>query len=285
MRSPAVLLALSPLIALGAASCQDNRKASEQGAADEVGKLAALVKEDVAQVRKGLPLGATKLGAVLEADPGADLAGLQRAIVGARNQVPDLSVAKSTFFSFADPSGLVLRSEADPDMLANKSVVAAFPVLEKALDPASPPVEVFGEMAEMRGVRVGPDFTWVVAAPVKDPGGKLKGLFVTGWSFRRYAYFLEEAAKRDQRDRAEKEEKKSVPILYAFAVKGRKAYGAPLCPDVDAQAIEGLDVVAKTASGPYRGTVDVTGRTFGVAAERTPDLADDAAVAVMMSEL
>lgn len=274
-----------PVLAASALGCENTRAISEQTSAEMVAKLVPIVKEDVEQVRKGLPEGAAKLGATLEAEPGANLPGLQRSIQGARGAVHDLEVAKSTFFSFADATGTVLRSEADPDMLAGKSVFAAFPPLKKASEPGSGLVEAFGEMQEARGVKTGPDLQWVAAHPVKDAGGQVKGVFVTGWSFRRFAYHLEETAKRELADSTKKAGKKLVPLIYVFALKGKKAYGAPVTPDVNAQAIEALDLVAKTASGPYKGTVDITGRMFGLAAQRTPELGDDAAVAVITSEL
>ena len=52
-----------------------------------------------------------------------------------------------------------------------------------------------------------------------------------------------------------------------------------------AEAIERLDPLAKAASGLWRGQVEITGRTFGVAAQRTPELAEDTGIAVMMSEI
>lgn len=277
-------LALTALATL-AAGCDDAAKVSEQTAADEVARLLPVVKKDVEQVRNGLPQGAAKLATLIDPDPGANLLGLQQAIAGARASVQDLAFAKSTFFSFADPSGVVLRSEADPDMLASKSVIAAFPALKKALEPTAGLVETFGEMAEMRGVRTGPDHQWVVAHPVKGDDGKLRGLFVTGWSYRRFAYHLEETAKGHLRDRAEREGRSTLPVLYVFALKAGKAYGAMMTPDVNAEAVEKLDLLPKTASGPYRGRVDIAGRTFGIGAARTPELGDDAAVAVLVSEL
>src|SRR4051812_40193080 len=112
--------AVAALISTGAVACDDPHK-TEEDAADQVSRLVVLVKEDVEQVRRGLPQGAKKLGLLLEPDAGNNLVSLQRSIGAARSAVKDLDVAKSTFFSFADPSGIVLRSEADPDMLAGKS--------------------------------------------------------------------------------------------------------------------------------------------------------------------
>jgi hypothetical protein len=276
-------LALTSIFAIS--GCEDSGKIAQEKSVKEVAKLLSIVKEDVDQMRHGLPEGAAKLGKLLEPDPGANLAALQKAIQTARAQVKELDLSKGTFFSFADPSGVVLRSEADPDTLAGKSVVAAFPALKKALEPTSGVVEAFGEMSEMRGVRTGADAQWVLAHPVKDGDGHLTGMFVTGWSFRRFAYHLEEMAKRHLVDDAQRDEKKRVPLIYVFALKGKKAYGAPVTPDVNADAVEKLDLVAKTAGGPAAGVVDITGRAFGYAAQRTPDLADDAGIAVIMSEL
>jgi hypothetical protein len=77
-----------------------------------------------------------------------------------------------------------------------------------------------------------------------------------------------------------------VPIAYVFLLKGNKAYGSPLLSaDVNAQALEGLGLLEKTSAGPYKGNIEITGRTFGVAAQRTPELGDDAAVAVLLSEI
>ncbi|KYF72970.1 hypothetical protein BE17_48325 [Sorangium cellulosum] len=273
------------LAATVASACQEDGKTSQKHAAELCAKLAPVVAEDVGQVRTGLPAGAAKLAALVDTDPGANLLGLQRAIAGARASVKELEFAKSTFFSFTDPSGTVLRSEADPDMLANRSVLASFPELRKVLEPNSGVVEAFGEMQEMRGVRNGPDVQWVAAHPVKASDGELKGLFVTGWSFRAYAYRLQEAAKRDIAEIAKRDGLKSTPLLYVFAWKGAKAYGGPVTPDVNTEALEKLDLPAKTASGPWSGTVEIAGRTFGAAAQRVPELAADAGVAALVSTL
>jgi hypothetical protein len=277
---PATLTALA---ALGLIGCEDKRKASEQSAVDELSRLAPVVKEDVEQVRKGLPVGAAKLAALIDADTLGNPAGLQKAIASARAGVKDLDIAKSTFFSFADATGTVLRSEADPDLLAGKSVTKPFPSLQKALEADSGNVEVFGEMQEMRGLRTGQDLAWIVAHPVKD-GDKVKGMFVTGWSFRLFARHLEETAKRHLTEATQKENKRNVPIAYVFMIKAGKAYGTPLTPEVNAQTIESLGVIEKTATGPFRTNLEITGRSFGLAAQRTPELGADAAVAVLLSE-
>ncbi len=57
---------------------------------------------------------------MLDADTLASPAGVQKAITRTRTLVKDLDVAKSTFFSYADNPGRVVRSEADPDVLAGQ---------------------------------------------------------------------------------------------------------------------------------------------------------------------
>jgi hypothetical protein len=276
-----LLVALAPAVA----GCDGNTKANEAIATEELKKLLPIAKESAAQVRRGLPEGALKLGTLLETDPGANLAGLQKAIQSARGSVKDLDLAKTTFFSFADTTGVVLRSEVDPDLLAQKSVFAAFPALKKAAEPTSGVVEVYGEMQEMRGVRTGPDHHWVLAHPVKAPDGAVKGLFVTGWSYRRLVEYLENTAKRSIIERTKQHGKKNEPLVYVFVVKDQKAYGAPVTPDVSAQAIEKLDLIPKTAQGPHTGSVQITERSFGIAADRTPDLGENTALAVIISEI
>lgn len=277
-----------PLIAFAAlalAGCDDGKKLSEKEAFEEVAHIAPIVKEDVEQVRKGLPAGVVKLAQKADADMFGNNSALQKAVADSRAAVKELDVAKSTFFAITDATGTVLRSETDPDMLAGKSVITPFPALEKALDPAAGVVEAFGEMVEMRGLRTGQDLAWVAVHPMKDDKG-LKGLFVTGWSFRKYAAYLDDKAKRHVSEISVKAEKKTVPIVYVFLFKGSKAYGSPLLSaDVNAQAIEGLGILEKTSAGPYKGNIEITGRNFGVAAQRTPELGDDAAVVVLLSEI
>jgi len=273
------------LVVLAVNGCDDGRKLAEQSATEALAKLAPVLAEDVAQVRRGLPEGAAKLGPMLDDDTTASLVGLQKAITRTRLLVPDLDVAKGTFFSYADATGTVLRSETDPDVLAKKSLLAAFPALKKATDPGGGLTEAWGEMTELRGVRNGPDRIWIAAAPVKDDKGQIKGMFVTGWSLRAYARRLENSATLAVREAAEKAGRKNPPLVYVFVVKGKSAYGTPVTPDVNAQAIEGLDLIGKTAGGPYHGTLEITGRGFGVAGVRAPELGADAALAVLASEI
>ncbi len=283
VRIPASLAPLA--LALTLTACDDGRKLAEQAAADTLPKLAPVLQQDVTEVRRGLPLGADKLGPMLDPDTLASPVGVQKAISRTRALVPDLDVAKSTFFSYADATGTVVRSETDPDVLAGKSLVAAFPPLKKAIDPGGGLTDAWGELKDLRGVKNGPDLEWVVAAPVKDDKGQLKGVFVTGWSLRLYVRRLETSATAAVREAAEKAGKKNPPIVYVFLVKGKTAYGTPVAPDVNAHALEALDLVGKAAAGPYRGTLEITGRGFGVAAMRVPELGDDAVLAVLTSEI
>jgi hypothetical protein len=264
--------------------CDDGKKAAEKSVSEAIARLAPVVKEDVEQVRKGLPEASKKMGQLLENETGDDINSVQRAVGTARASVHDFAVSKVTFLSYADTTGTVIKSEDNLDYLAHKNVFGPFPVLKKAADPASGLVETFGEMPEMRGVKTGPDLVWVVAHPIKSKDEKLKGVFVTGWSYRLFARHLEDAVKRDMAEQTAKEGKKYSPILYVFVLKGGKAYGGIQTPDINMQAVEAQNLIEKTAQGPYKSTIELTNRSFAVGAVRTPELGDDAGIALLLSD-
>ncbi len=279
---PTSLRAFALVTLVASAACSDDGAASVEQASWTLTQIRPLIERDVKQVKDGLPQGADLLSRHLADDPGADPAELQRRIKAARENVQDLAFSKGTFFSFTTPDGTVLRSESDPDRLVEKNVLGPFPALKKALDPGAGVVFTSGEMEETRGVRTGPDLTWVAAhaVPAKE-GAAPRGLFVTGWSFRAYAFYLEEAARRALSDEARKQEKNRTPVAYAYLARSGKVYGAPVSPDINAEALAKADVSAKAKDGPWRGTIPIDGRIFGVAAERVPELGEDTTLAVI----
>jgi len=277
---------LAATIAIVAPACSDDGAAAEEQAVWTLTQVHPLVARDVGQVRDGLPRGAELMAKHIADDPGADLAELQRRIKSARANVDDLSFSKGTFFSFTEPSGTVVRSEADPDRLVEKNILDAFPGLKKALEPGAGVVEATGAMEAMRGVRTGPDISWVAAhavgpKPGSPQGAPPRGLFVTGWSYRAYAFYLEEAARRALTDEARKQEKNRTPLAYVYLAHGGEVYGAPVSPDVNSDALRKLDVATRAKDGPYKGRMDITGRVFGVAAQRAPELGGDATLVVI----
>ncbi len=284
MRPDTAVSFVVPVLLASLAGCADPAK-QEQIAVDVLAKVAPLADADAAQVRRGLPDGAKKLGEHIDSEPDTNLVALQRTVLGARVNTEDLRTSKCTFFSFADTSGVVLRSEIDPDNLAQKQLFKVFPGLKKALEPSAGIAEAWGDMEEMRIAKMGPEYQWVVAHAVKDKEGQTKGLFVTGWSLRRFAYHVDQAAKAELIKVAENQRAVKVPLVYAFIIKDGKAYGGPMAPDVNARALEGLDLPTKTQSGAYRGHVEVTGRMFGVAAQKAPNIGESVILSIMISEV
>src|SRR5450432_2247184 len=142
------LLARGLAIALLGAGCSESSKVSERKATSHVERLAKLADDDVEEVRRGLPRGARALGRIWEGkgDPEADPGSVGRALERVRSEDHDLEIAKSTFFALADDRGTVLRSDLEPDQLAGKSLVAAYPALVKVL--AGEPIESRGSMPE-----------------------------------------------------------------------------------------------------------------------------------------
>src|SRR4051794_19691202 len=100
-------------LAVAAAGCTDKGKASETAARTDVAAVAALAEKDVAEVERGLPAGAEKLSALWSkgADPHQDLPAVRSALLRVRRDVPDLTIAKSTFFALADDKGIAVRND------------------------------------------------------------------------------------------------------------------------------------------------------------------------------
>jgi hypothetical protein len=139
-------------------------------------------------------------------------------------------------------------------------------------------------MDALRGVKRGPDVAWVVAMGV--PGaddGKARGIYLTGWSMRLYARGLEAQVRSKMGDISKERGDKTVPLAYAYVVKGKVAYGDPDAPDVNAEKLVELDVVAKSQGGDFKTHLEIEGRVFGVAARKCPALGDDAAIAIVAS--
>jgi hypothetical protein len=280
-------LGLASLLALSTFACTDSVKVSEEKAVAHAERLAKLTDVDVDEVRRGLPNGAKSLGQAWEGknDPTADPSQARRALDRVRDEDRDLAIAKSTFFALTDEKGTVLRSDQDPDHMAGKSLVASYPDMAKVL--AGEAIETRGSMPETAGARTGGDEQWVAAAPVRDAQGKVRGIYASGWSMRRFAYHLEETLKHDLVTDALKagDKKAKLPLVYVFVLAGSKVYGAPITPLINAETLEKLDLASKTTEGAtFHQTIDITGRGFGLAARRAPHMGADIGVAVLRSE-
>jgi hypothetical protein len=262
--------------------CDKASKKSVERARHHVAELVKTVESDVQEVRTGLPQGAKQLEKLYASDkpPADDLPAVREALEKARNKVQDLRVAKSTFFALADLEGVVLRNDQEQDLMAGKPLFTAFPELRGALQGKY--VEARGSMPEAAGVAGRPDAQWAAAQPVVA-GGAVKGLYVTGWSWAAYAYRLENSVRTTVR--SEIGEAGKLPLLYVYIVVGKTAYGAPVSPEVNAKAIAGADPLSKARDQQLFSTqLEITGRDFGLAVERTPALGPDVAVAVLRSE-
>jgi hypothetical protein len=265
-------------------ACKDQAKESAAQATRNVGTLAALVDKDVAEVERGMPEGAQRLSALLAggADPKQDVAAVRKALLRVRRDVVDLGVAKSTFFALADKSGVAIRNDLEEDVMAGQNVFSIFPPLARS---ATEFVTTTGAFTNTPG-KFGPDRDWVAGIPVKREDGSTGAVFVTGWTYRYFARHLQESLKDRLADEAKAAGNEGkLPVYYVAVFDKSGVYPAPTTPQVDEQALAGLDLLAKTAAGAAQGTLSLTDRAFGWAATRTPKLAPDTGVAVLRSEL
>lgn len=272
-----VLLAL--VAATATSGCKKSSAVSAEKASEHVTFLAKAVETDLTEVRAGMPKGAELLKAYFEAGEFQDASAAREQLEKTRGKVQDLRVAKSTFFALVDDKGIVIRSDQEHDALAGKSLSQAFPEISRAL--AGSFVETRGAIDEASGVRGRKDAQWLAAQPV-GAAGAVKGLYVTGWSFSAYAYRLENQLRSHVRSSLDKEDKE--PLVYVFVVVDGKAFGAPITPEVNAQAVEQQAFIKAEAKTPATAELEITGREFGAAFVSTPGLGKGAGIAVLRSE-
>jgi hypothetical protein len=277
---PVLVLVLVP-------ACKDQGKIAAHHASEHVTALVTLATNDVGEVERGLPQGAKQLATLLYAkgaDPHQDVAGVRTALRRIRAEVPDLTVAKSTFFALADEGGVAIRNDLEQDAMAGQNVLTIFPDLKPVLD-GTTFVTAVGLFPGPPGPH-GPDRDWMAAAPVKNDAGKVVGILLTGWTFRRFANHLQESLRHDMQNALLKSgDTGKMPILYIAVFDKTGVYGAPQTPPVNEKALADADLEAKTASGPSEGTVTISDRDFGYAAARVPKLGPDVGVAVLRSEI
>jgi hypothetical protein len=264
--------------------CGRTDAASVARAREHARELAETARRDVEEVRRGLPVGARELAkrwATEGVDLSTDSEAAREALNYARNKVQDLRVAKSTFFALATPEGKVVRNDREQDLMAGAALFQAFPALARAAQ--GPYAEALGVMPEAHGVRGKPDAEWVAAAGV-DVGGQIRGLYVSGWAWSSYAFRLE-FSLRSRVTTELKGKQENLPLLYAFVLVGDEVYGAPEAPEINARAIAERKPLANLAAdGSFSALIEITGRSFALGVQATPEVAPSVAVGVLRSE-
>lgn len=295
MRKPSSVVALFAATALFCCGKDRGAKSAEDAKAD-VARLVEMTAKDVAEVERGLPEGAKKLTAIFEkelgkdGDPKGNVPAVRSALLKMRQQVPDLGIAKSTFFAFADPAGIAIRNDFEQDTMAGKDLIAGWPGLKPAVD-GQDFVATTGSLKGGVPNPHGNDKEWVAAVPVKKADGSKSGLLVTGWTYRRFAYHLQVTAQREVQDALMRAgDKGKMPILYVCLFDKEGLYcaaspGVPPVPEVNEKALETAKLYDKTAGGTAAEPLKITDRDFGWAAARTPKLGPDVGVAVLRSDI
>lgn len=279
--TPLTRTALCAVLTLSLPACDGDKKLSQSKAAEHVASLVETATGDVQEIKNGLPEGAKHLAKLFEgaAAPKDDLPAVREALDKARNKVQDLRVAKSTFFALVDDQGTVLRNDQDQDLMAGKNAFQSFPGLKAALDGKY--VETRGSMPEAAKVK-GTDGQWVAAAPIQV-GDKTRALYATGFSWSAYAYRLENSLRSSVRSSMPANKKE--PLIYVYVVVDKQVFGAPVSPEVNAQAIAKGDPLAKAqGDAVFSSVIEITGRDFGLGIKRAPALGAEVAVAVLRSE-
>lgn len=269
----------SLLLLLG---CEDTGKISAKKATAHMEYVAKAVRSDVKEIRRGMPAGAKALeelfGDAAPEVPGP--ADTREALLRVRAKNNDLDSAKSTFFLVATADGMILRNNLEEDEMAGKNLFEVYPAAAKNRKDSY--YEFNGSWDIARGVNNKDDAQHCAVAPIALQG-KTVGYFVSGWSWSSYAYRLETSLRSEVLQNTKEGEK--VPLLYVYVLTGGKAYGAPVSPEVNGQAILKLDPLKKTKGDKVVGVpLEITRRQFGVALQHFPELGDDVVLAVLRSE-
>jgi hypothetical protein len=286
MRRPGIALSHSLGVILAVLpGCKDKAKESAAQASENVQALVTLAGKDVEEIERGLPEGAKRLAPLFAKnaeplEPNAVKARLNRT----HREVPDLNIAKSTFFALADEKGVALRNDLEVDTMAGQNIVQIFPDLQKAL--AGSYVETIGAFPGAVSPTQGQDRDWIAAAPIKRDDGTVGGVLVTGWAFRRFAFHLQEQMKHDLGEKLRNaKDTGKLPVLYVALFDKTGVYAATQTPAINEKALADEKVFDKTAGGPVQSTVTITEREFGYAAARAPKLGPDVGIAVLRSEI
>lgn len=276
--SLSVFRSLMLLLLILASACTDTGKKSAELSREHVKELAATAREDVRQVRTGLPLGGAELSKLLPADGEIPAATAREALEKARNKVQDLRVAKSTFFAVALASGVIVRNDREQDRMVGKNLFDSYPGVRPALQGGY--TETRGSMPEAGEVRGRPDAQWVAAVPALAG----RALYVTGWSWSSYAYRLQNSLLSSLRGKLTENQK--MPLVYVFIAVDQDVYAVPEAPDVNIQAVRAQAVNDKLqGAGPFSVPLELTGRSFGLAAVAVPELGPKVAIVVLRSEV
>lgn len=285
-------LGVAAALALSALGCEDKGKISEKAAASQIPEVVKTVDEDVAELERGLPLGAEKAAAIFykAGDPRDDLGQVRKGLAKVQREVPDLTAAKSTFFALLDDKGRAIRNNLDTDVMGGRELFGMFPGLDGAASaPMARAVGLFPEARVDRaaldaGSGVSLDPTWIAASAVRD-NGKIVGYLATGWSFRRFAYHLQESLRTAEKTKLVDKSDAKLAILYVAVFDEAHVYTAPQTPAVNEEALEKLGLFGKTEGATPGGVLELEGRPFGWAAARAPKWGPKLGVVLLRSEV
>jgi hypothetical protein len=281
-------LLLSVVALGGAGACVDHAKESEDHAVKWIAAVEKRATSDIDEMKVGLPLGAKQFTPIYAhgATANDDLAGVRNTLLRVRGVIPELTRSSSTFFALTDANGLAIRNDLEQDVMAGQDAWKLFPELKDTKN---------GRIVATGGLFAGgrpsePDRDWVIAAPVNDEAGKFVGTLMGGWTYRRFAYHLQETLRHDLTELQLKTgDNGKLPIVYVSVFDKTGVYSAPFTPPVNQQALVDLGLVAKTAAGAAaaapHGHLNITDRDFGWAAVRVPSFVPEGGVVLLWSEI
>ncbi len=273
-----------------AAGCKSKpQKQAEAAVADVDNVEKVIAARHVTSLARALPQAAISLSAKLSSDK-PDFHNESKAMGASftelRDKIDDLRSAKRSYFAIADASGEIVWVDDESWTVVGRRLAIGFPAVQEVIDgkPFATGGGKYGGAAEDA-------LTFVEVAPLVRAGVRV-GLLVAAWEAHDAAEDLQRQLQTElamktvkPKVRAKAKDKYQYaldqPDLWVAMFRGGNLYFAEDAPQPLVDGAKTINLLAKTANGPWNGTFDVMNKGWGAAAKRLPSLGPDVGVAVL----
>ncbi|GAC1351365.1 MAG: hypothetical protein NVSMB1_03680 [Polyangiales bacterium] len=284
-------VSLSVVMALSLGGCKSKaQKQAELALADLATLDATIAHRHIDSLARALPNAARDLG--VGAKPGLDLhvsgATLGASFVTARDKTDELRSAKRSYYMITDAQAEVVFVDDDAWTVVGRKLALGFPIVKETIDGAA----LFGRGSGRYGGASEDSRTFVEVAKINDASGKTLGALVAAWEAHDAATDLQRQLSTalamktaiPQKRVKQKDRLKialDTPELWVAIFDGSHLFLEEDAPQALLDAINALQLVNKTATGPWSDTFEVSNHAWGGAAKRVPALGAEVGVAVV----
>lgn len=237
-------------------------------------RVQAILKEDLARHEKGLTYAADRVAAgFVKADPERieeEMRQVLKLVRSPKKGVQELVISPMSFMAAVDKQGVVIARDAEPDKMKGMDLAKLFPEVKQALGG-----KLSWGIGEFENEVKGGDssVTIIMAAPSHYEGEIVGGL-VLGIPLWRLSQRLSRQLQA--------EANKPGLVLWVYIYRGDRIFSHGTPPDLNERVPDAAARKAGLAKSPdgFTGTVDQYGYVYAYAVKPIPELGDDAGVIV-----